>query len=92
MAMRLPVIGTNLGGIPEIVVDGVNGLLVKPGDAESLAFAMTRLLSKADWAQRLAHSGYQSVQERFSLERMTNEYSSLYRSLQKHIICGSEKL
>lgn len=49
-----PVVGTRAGGIPDLVVDGVNGLLVEPGDTAALAEAMVRVLADAELAARLA--------------------------------------
>jgi glycosyltransferase involved in cell wall biosynthesis len=49
-----PVIGSRAGGIPDIVSDGVNGLLVPPGDARALAAAVERVLTDRELAERLA--------------------------------------
>ena len=49
-----PVVASRVGGIPDLVEDGVNGLLVEPGDAEALADALVRLLTDRDLAERLA--------------------------------------
>ncbi|HVC62807.1 MAG TPA: glycosyltransferase family 4 protein [Acetobacteraceae bacterium] len=58
-ACGLPVIGGRSGGAPEVVEDGVNGLLADGGDAASIAAAVTRLLCDADLAARLAGNGVQ---------------------------------
>ena len=59
MAMKLAVVGTNAGGIPEAVVHGETGLLVTPGHATELAQAIVRLLKDpafaAGWARRVTH-------------------------------------
>lgn len=81
MAIGLPVVGTNLGGIPEIVADGVNGLLATPEDAGSLTKAILRLLEAPELAARLAQNGQQTARARFSMERMIAEYETLYYSL-----------
>jgi glycosyltransferase involved in cell wall biosynthesis len=49
-----PVVASRVGGIPDLVVHDVNGLLVEPGDTEGLANALVRVLSDRDLAQRLA--------------------------------------
>jgi glycosyltransferase involved in cell wall biosynthesis len=49
-----PVVGARAGGIPDIVEDGVSGLLVEPGDAPALADALVRLLTERALAERLA--------------------------------------
>ena len=81
MAMGLPVVGTRLGGIPEIIEDGVNGLLVPPRDANSLARAIIRLEESPELATRLAQNGQQMTLEKFTQERMFNQYQELYYSL-----------
>jgi glycosyltransferase involved in cell wall biosynthesis len=85
MAMGLPVIGTNLGGIPEIVFDRVNGLLVRPNDVASLADAICELLLNPELSKRLAQNGQASVRDRFSLEKMVSEYHNLYKSLRSRL-------
>lgn len=56
MAHGLPIIATNVGGIPDIVTDGVNGLLVPPDDAAQLAAGIARLLAERELAERLGRS------------------------------------
>lgn len=68
MAMQLPVISTAISGIPEVVSDGVNGLLVSPADAEALATALARLLDDAALRRDLGLAGRQTVVEQFDVE------------------------
>jgi len=68
MAQGRPVIATNSGGVPEIIVDGQTGLLVPPGDATALAQAVTRLAQDPIWAEQLAQAGRTSVRQRFNLQ------------------------
>ncbi|HEY2372444.1 MAG TPA: glycosyltransferase family 4 protein, partial [Gaiellaceae bacterium] len=58
-----PVIGARAGGIPDIVEDGVNGLLVDPHDAGSIAAALVRILSDCELAERLAAGAAASAQQ-----------------------------
>ena len=81
MATGLPVIGTDVGGIPELVRDGETGLLVPPGDPGALAAAVLRLLSDPALAGRLAGSGLRFVRENLTVERMVVETEGLYREL-----------
>lgn len=67
MAMRVPVVSTRISGIPELIDDGVNGLLVKPGDAAALAHAITRLLLEPGLASRLGSAGRRKVEREFDL-------------------------
>lgn len=69
MAMRLPVVVTDVGGVRELVRDGVDGLLVKPGAPGQMAEAIQCLLRDAKRCCRLGESGSKRVAERFGCER-----------------------
>ena len=69
MTARLPVVSTNIAAIPELVEDGVNGVLVPPRDEHALAEALARLLDDRVLRNELGRKGYQVVCERFDLER-----------------------
>jgi glycosyltransferase involved in cell wall biosynthesis len=78
MALRRPVVATRVGGIPEMVEDGVTGLLVPPHDHEALAAAIVRLLTDHPAADMMARAGYELAHERFCLEGMVASISRLY--------------
>jgi len=78
MASRLPVVASNVGGIPEVIQDGVSGLLTPAGDSDALAAALLRVLQDAELADRLATAARQVVEARFSFDRMTLEFEGLY--------------
>jgi glycosyltransferase involved in cell wall biosynthesis len=61
LAVGCPVIATSVGGVPEVVLDGENGLLVPPGDAQALAGAIRRFFSDPELAARLAAAALSSV-------------------------------
>jgi glycosyltransferase involved in cell wall biosynthesis len=69
MAMQLPVISTLHSGIPEVVTDGENGLLVSPSDARALAQAMARLLDQPQLGHQMGERGRQIVIENFDSAR-----------------------
>jgi glycosyltransferase involved in cell wall biosynthesis len=69
MAMELPVVATRVGGIPDIVDDGMTGLLVAPGDVLGLTAAIERVLKDRVWAHRAGVQGRNIVVARFSVER-----------------------
>lgn len=81
MAMGVPVVATDAGGPREIVEDEVSGLLVTPGDADSLAAAILRLLSDRKFAERLAKSGRRRVERYFSLRSHVGAIQSLYANI-----------
>jgi glycosyltransferase involved in cell wall biosynthesis len=83
MASEVAVIATSVGGNPEIIEDGVSGLLVPPRDAEALAKAMTKLLADPDLTARYGRAGKRRVAELFSMERSVGETERLYEDLVK---------
>ena len=81
MAAGIPVIATRVGGNPEVIEDGVSGLLVPPRDSGALADAMGRLLDDEDLASRLGQAGMRRVTEIFSIEGSVHETEHLYQRL-----------
>lgn len=67
MASGAPVVSTRISGIPELIEDGIDGMLVEPEDPEALATAMRRLLDDGELAARLAASGRRKVERDFDL-------------------------
>ena len=65
MSMEVAVVGTAIGGVGEIITDGVNGLLVEPKNVESLAAAMARLHDDMELRRRLARAGRQTIVSRY---------------------------
>lgn len=65
LAARRPTVATRLSGIPELVEDGVTGLLVDPGDPQALATAVARLLDDRELASRLAEAGRRRVEAEY---------------------------
>jgi len=74
MAAGIPVVSTRLSGIPEMIRDGVDGLLVPPGDPSALADAIERLAADAPLADRLRRAGRETVATRFSIDRTAHEF------------------
>lgn len=81
MSMGLPVVASAVGGVPELVRHGENGLLVPPGDPAMLAESLTQLISSPDLRQRLGLGAARTVQEReLSWERFAREVRDVYRA------------
>lgn len=81
MACERAIVATRTGGIPEVVEDGVTGLLVPPRDASALARAIAGLLADGPRRQRLGAAGLRRVGERFTVERMVAETAAVYARL-----------
>jgi glycosyltransferase involved in cell wall biosynthesis len=79
MTHGVPVIGSNVGGITDIVTDGETGLLVPPGDAEALAAAITRLKRDPALAARLRAAGPRHVRESFTWDGIVAKWEAVYR-------------
>jgi glycosyltransferase involved in cell wall biosynthesis len=78
MALSRPVVASNVGGIPEMIEDGVSGVLVPPHDAEALATAVSRLLLDHPYADTLGRAGHDLVHDRFCIELMVSAIQSIY--------------
>jgi len=81
MACAKPVIGSNVGGIPFLVDDGEDGLLVVPGDADALADCCIRLLAEPALAARLGDNGRRKVTEHFTWASRVDYYDHLFTEL-----------
>ena len=81
MACGLPVVTTGVSGIPELVVDGVNGLLVPSEDPQALAEAIARLHRDPALAERLGRAAQAAVRERFDGERLAGRLALLFQPL-----------
>lgn len=80
-AARIPTIATRIGAIPDVVENGVTGVLIPPKDPEAISKAIIRTLTDRNSAFEMAQRGFQRVQSYFSSQRMANQYLSLYRKL-----------
>src|SRR5436189_6187527 len=76
-----PVIASRVGGIPDIVEDGVSGLLVPPGDADALAAAVRRLRDDPDLARRLGEGGRRRPREQCNWTAIVRRWLDLYAGL-----------
>lgn len=79
-ALGVPVVGTRVGGIPDVIEDGKTGLLVPPSDAEALAKAIVRILSEPGLGDRLA-AGAKERLAKFDWDKIAERYDALYREL-----------
>ncbi len=77
----IPVIASRVGGIPEAVRDGINGLLVPPGDVPALGAAVDQLLRDPELARRLGRGGRVLMSAEFSIPAMVEGNLAVYREL-----------
>jgi glycosyltransferase involved in cell wall biosynthesis len=80
MASGLPCVSTRITGIPELIRDGVDGLLVSPSDVDELAMALACLIESPDLCEELGRSGRARVQERYNLAANTARLGRIFEA------------
>ena len=85
-AMARPVVATTIGGIPEVVEDGVTGLLVPPRDAVALAQRISALLDDPALSARLGRAARSSIEKSYSLDAMGERLLGLYEALCRYYL------
>ena len=78
MVAGLPVVATRVGGNPELVTDGDSGILVPPGDPDSMAAAIAGYIDSPALAEKHGKAGYERVSEKHSMQSMVDGYLSVY--------------
>jgi glycosyltransferase involved in cell wall biosynthesis len=78
MACGVPVVASNVGGLPEVITDGVSGFLHRPDDVDGMALSAIVLLSDPAAHERMAAEGTRIAVERFSANRIVPQYEALY--------------
>jgi glycosyltransferase involved in cell wall biosynthesis len=81
MATGLPVLASGVSAVPEVIDDGVTGLLVPPSDVPALAEGMLELAGDKERRHSLGAAGRRSVVERFAIARMVDETLAVYESV-----------
>jgi len=81
MALGVPVIGNDVGGMSELIIDKQNGLLTPLGDIESLSKAMLEILSNPLLAQQLTKEAKITIQKEYTLERRTKDIEQIYKNI-----------
>jgi glycosyltransferase involved in cell wall biosynthesis len=81
MSFKKPVIASAVDGITEIIKNGKNGILVEPDNPELLAKAINKILDDQKLRQSIAHNGYYTAINRFSVEKNVMSYSKLFKEL-----------
>ncbi len=81
MACGVPAVATNVGGIPEVITDGVDGYLCEVGDVNAMAERVLKLLSEPERYRAFAAKGRQTAVTRFSSETIVPQYEAFYEEL-----------
>jgi len=82
MSMEIPCVATRVTGVPELIRDGIDGLLVAPSDVEELAAALARLVDDAGLRERIGKSGRARVLDEYDLGRNTQQLAAVFREFQ----------
>ena len=81
--LKIPIIATNVGGIPELITDNKTGILIPPNDPKSLENAINKLLVDNQTSKRLSDAGYEFVMENLTWKILLPKYVKFYEDLQK---------
>jgi len=81
LAAGTPVVTTDVGGVSDVVADGLDGILVADGDIEAVAAALERLARDPELARRMGAAGARRVADRYRVERLVDDVDALYREL-----------
>src|SRR6058998_1106992 len=91
MSYGIPAIASRVGGIPDIIEDGVSGLLVPPGDPQALANAIERVAGDPALAKRLADAGRARLRTHFSWDVITQQWDAVYRTVSTGLPSASSR-
>ncbi len=90
MSYGIPVIGTNVSGINEIIKNSENGLLIEPKSSEAITEAIVRLIEKPILRQRLGQRGRKTVERVFTIERTVNRLESIFAQILEKDLTSSK--
>jgi len=81
MVLKVPLVATKVGGIPDVMQDGLSGLLVDPGDSDSLAVAINKVLLTPGLSKALTEGAKDVISLRFNSTKQTNDLITLYENV-----------
>lgn len=81
MACEVPVVATNVGGVPEVVTDGVDGYLVSPGDVEAAAARAIEILRRPDRGRTMGQQARQNAMKRYCASKIIPQYEAFYQKV-----------
>ena len=80
MASGLPVVATRVGAVPEVIDDGVNGILIDPGDSGALTRAIKQILNEPAFGETLGRNNQEKV-KRYGIQQGVDQWDSIYQEL-----------
>lgn len=83
MALGLPIIGTTAGGIPEVVKNGENGILVQPGKVNELKNALEKLINNKELREKMGEKSTKIVRENFTWDKIAQDYLRIYKEVKE---------
>lgn len=86
MSVGVPVVASSVGGVPEVIKDGMNGILVPPGQSRSLAEAICRSLNDQDGGSQRIQAAQQTINERFNIDSWIQRLQTLYVDLRTRTV------
>ncbi len=81
LAAGVPAVATNVGGVRDVLEDGVSGFVVRAGDTHAMAERLERLARDPDLRRRMGEAGSAKVHDRYAVSRLVNDVDELYRRL-----------
>jgi glycosyltransferase involved in cell wall biosynthesis len=78
MVCGLPIVASRVGGLPDLIQDGINGILVEPGKPEQLASALNKLANDHQLCVSMGKVGYQLVYEGYDIKKHISELVNIY--------------
>lgn len=91
MACGLPILGANEGGIPSVVRDGIDGILVEPGDVDGICDALRFFAHDAGRRYEMGRAGRQRIEEEFTWQRVARKYEAIYNRVRKAAVQSGER-
>jgi glycosyltransferase involved in cell wall biosynthesis len=81
MASEIPVVASRVGGIVEVVDDGVTGYLARVGDIQAMAQSAVKILSNQGLQQKMGKAALQRIQDKFHIDIISKQYEDLYEKV-----------
>lgn len=84
MSCKVPVVASNVGGLPEVIVNGVSGYIVNPGDVNTMAEYSLKILQDEKLQKKMGDAARQIACDKFSLKRIVSQYEDYYEFIMNH--------